>query len=152
MLRWLPLLLALLPACALAAPPASVAVAFDRAHLRTVLAEGEADPARHRPARADDPVRIASISKLVTALGVMRDVDDRDGARRVVEAGARHGAQHGARDGHGGRYRQRLSPSFPWLGQGVVPGCRPRVGAPIYSACGSSESVARCGARGWRGT
>ena len=75
MLRWLPLLLALLPACALAAPPASVAVAFDRTHLREVLAEGEADPASRRPARADDPVRIASISKLVTALGVMRLVD-----------------------------------------------------------------------------
>ncbi len=75
MLRWLIVLLALLPACALAAPPASVAVAFDRSRIRPVLAEGEADPASHRPVSADDPVRVASISKLVTALGVMRLVD-----------------------------------------------------------------------------
>ena len=59
----------------LALPPASVAVAFDRSHIRPVLAEGEADRATHRLVSADDPVRIASISKLVTALGVMRLVD-----------------------------------------------------------------------------
>ena len=58
-----------------ALPPASVAVAFDRNHIRPVLAEGEADRATHRLVSADDPVRIASISKLVTALGVMRLVD-----------------------------------------------------------------------------
>ena len=56
-------------------PPASVAVTFDRSHIRPVLAEGEADRATHRLVSADDPVRIASVSKLVTALGVMRLVD-----------------------------------------------------------------------------
>lgn len=60
-----------------AAPPATVAVAFDARSMRTVLAEGEADRAAHRPVTASDPVRIASISKLVTALGVMRLVDQR---------------------------------------------------------------------------
>lgn len=60
-----------------AATPATVAVAFDARSIRTVLAEGEADRAVHRPVTAIDPVRIASISKLVTALGVMRLVDQR---------------------------------------------------------------------------
>ena len=58
-----------------AEPPASVAVAFDRHTIRPVLAEGLADRATGRKVSADDPVRIASISKLVTALGVMRLVD-----------------------------------------------------------------------------
>ncbi|MFM5953597.1 MAG: serine hydrolase domain-containing protein [Novosphingobium sp.] len=67
---------AMLSSPALASPiPATVAVAFDRTHIRPVLAEGEADRATHRMVSADDPVRIASISKLVTALGVMRLVD-----------------------------------------------------------------------------
>ena len=69
------LLAALAPIPASALPPASVAVAFDRTRVRPVLAEGEADRATHRLVTADDPVRIASISKLVTALGVMRLVD-----------------------------------------------------------------------------
>jgi len=68
-------LLVLSPAAARAAEPATVAVAFDRHQLRPVLAEGEADRASHRAVSADDPVRVASISKLVTALGVMRLVD-----------------------------------------------------------------------------
>ena len=67
--------LALLATPALALPPASVAVEFDRTHVRPVLAEGEADKRTHRLVTADDPVRIASISKLVNALGVMRLVD-----------------------------------------------------------------------------
>lgn len=54
---------------------ASVAVAFDRDHVRPVLAEGIADRATGRAVTADDPVRVASISKLVTTLGVMRLVD-----------------------------------------------------------------------------
>lgn len=74
-MRWLIGLALLLASSAQAVPPASVAVAFDRQGLRTVLAEGEADRATQRLAGADDPVRIASISKLVTALGVMRMVD-----------------------------------------------------------------------------
>ncbi len=66
---------AMFSAAAFAAPPATVAVAFDRQSIRPVLAEGEADRATHRLVNADDPVRIASISKLVTALGVLRLVD-----------------------------------------------------------------------------
>ena len=57
------------------AEPASVAVKFDRKTITPVLAEGLADKASARAVTADDPVRIASISKLVTALGVMRMVD-----------------------------------------------------------------------------
>jgi CubicO group peptidase (beta-lactamase class C family) len=56
-------------------PPATVAVRFDRTHIAPALAEGLADRAAGRAVTADDPVRIASISKLVTALGVMRLVD-----------------------------------------------------------------------------
>jgi CubicO group peptidase (beta-lactamase class C family) len=70
----LPLLLALLPLPAFA-QPATVAVEFDRQTIRPVLAEGLAERATGRAVTADDPVRIASISKLVTALGVMRLVD-----------------------------------------------------------------------------
>ena len=62
-------------ATALWAKPASVAVAFDRHSINPVLAEGLADRANGRLVAADDPVRIASISKLITALGVMRLVD-----------------------------------------------------------------------------
>ncbi len=74
-MRILPVLLALAAIPAGAAPPATVAVAFDRQQVHPVLAEGEADRATHRLVTADDPVRIASISKLVTTLGVMRLVD-----------------------------------------------------------------------------
>ena len=56
-------------------PPAAVAVRFDRARITPALAEGLADRATGRLVTPDDPVRIASISKLVTALGVMRMVD-----------------------------------------------------------------------------
>lgn len=56
-------------------PPSTVVVGFDRLHSRLILAEGFADKAANRAVTADDPVRIASISKLVTALGVMRLVD-----------------------------------------------------------------------------
>ena len=66
--------LCLLSAPALAAP-ATVAVAFDRETVRPAIAEGFADRAAQRMVTADDPVRIASISKLVTALGVMRLVE-----------------------------------------------------------------------------
>ena len=55
--------------------PASVAVTFDRHSIRPVLAEGLADRVTARKVTADDPVRIASISKLVTALGVMKLVE-----------------------------------------------------------------------------
>ncbi len=75
MKRFLVPLLALAANPALAAP-ATVAVSFDRQQVRPVLAEGVADKASSRAVTADDPVRIASISKLVTALGVMRLVDE----------------------------------------------------------------------------
>ena len=55
--------------------PAQVAVEFDRHAIRPAIAEGEADRVSHRKVTADDPVRIASISKLVTTLGLMRLVD-----------------------------------------------------------------------------
>ncbi len=56
-------------------PVAAVRVAFDRDGVTATRAEGWADRARQRAVTAEDPVRIASISKLVTAIGVMRLVD-----------------------------------------------------------------------------
>ena len=56
-------------------PQATVAVAFDRTRVRPVVTQGLADRRTGRLVTADDPVRIASISKLVTALGVMRLAD-----------------------------------------------------------------------------
>lgn len=70
--------LALAAAAATAAadlPPAAAGVRFERNHIVAQLAEGEADRATHRRVRVDDPVRIASISKLAVALAVMRLVD-----------------------------------------------------------------------------
>lgn len=59
-------------------PPSSysamVRVEFDRKSVHPTLAAGSAD-ASGRRVTADDPVRVASISKLVTALGVMRLVE-----------------------------------------------------------------------------
>lgn len=63
------------PALASAPLPATVAVSFDRTHAHVALAEGAADRATGRPATADSPVRIASVSKLVMTLGLMRLVD-----------------------------------------------------------------------------
>ncbi len=76
-MRLLTLLASLILATPLAAQslPATVAVAFDRQAIRPALAEGLADRASGRAATADSPVRIASISKLVTTLGVLRLVD-----------------------------------------------------------------------------
>lgn len=57
-------------------PPAALAVAFDReGGIETRVVEGAADRDAGRLLTADDPVRIASISKLVVALGVMRLVE-----------------------------------------------------------------------------
>lgn len=58
-----------------AEPVATVRVAFDRDRVTSVQAQGLADIAAQRPITADDPVRVASISKLVTALGAMRLVE-----------------------------------------------------------------------------
>jgi len=55
--------------------PAQVRVAFDARRILAVEARGDADRATGRRVTGDDPVRIASISKLVTALGVMRLVE-----------------------------------------------------------------------------
>ncbi len=52
-----------------------VAVAFDLGGERGAYASGLADPRTGRVATPDDPVRIASISKLVVAIGVMRLVE-----------------------------------------------------------------------------
>ena len=72
----LPILL-LLAGCATATPSEGVrvAVAFDGARETGASATGLADPASSRRATPDDPVRIASISKLVVAIGVMRLVE-----------------------------------------------------------------------------
>jgi CubicO group peptidase (beta-lactamase class C family) len=56
-------------------PTVSVGVAFDAAGERGSFAEGLADPATGRAVTPDDPVRIASISKLVVAIGVMKLVE-----------------------------------------------------------------------------
>jgi len=59
-------------------PAAGVAYAwatFDRDVLTASGADGLADRTRRRPLTIDDPVRIASITKLVVALGVMRMVE-----------------------------------------------------------------------------
>ena len=68
-------MLTLLFLAAVAQPAASARVAFDRHGEVSVQTAGFADVAARRKVTADDPVRIASISKLVTALGVMRMVE-----------------------------------------------------------------------------
>lgn len=56
-------------------PVASVRVAFDRKSETAVSAAGYADLAAKRPVTPDDPVRVASVSKLVVAIGVLRLVE-----------------------------------------------------------------------------
>jgi len=74
-------ILVLLPCLAIAAiasagePVAQVRVAFDREGIVATRTEGMADLAAGRKVTADDPVRVASISKLVTTIGVMRLVE-----------------------------------------------------------------------------
>src|SRR5690606_29716795 len=58
-----------------AEPVAAVRVAFDRDGITRIDARGFADKATGRRITAGDPVRIASISKLVTTIGVMRLVE-----------------------------------------------------------------------------
>src|SRR6187401_1767185 len=55
--------------------PAQAAVAFDMNGERGAWSEGLADPATGRATTPDDPVRIASISKLVVSIGVMKLVE-----------------------------------------------------------------------------
>lgn len=74
------------------APPDGTTYAwqvFDAAALGTGAASGLADRSSGRAATLDDPVRVASVSKLVVALGVMRLVEagkldlDEDVSRRL---------------------------------------------------------------------
>jgi len=57
-------------------PPATVVVAFDRESVRPLIVEGLADIETGRKLEANDPVRIASISKLIMALTALRLVDE----------------------------------------------------------------------------
>ncbi|MEH3160397.1 MAG: serine hydrolase [Sphingomonas taxi] len=68
-------ILILLALTACTTRPAEVRIAFDRAHETAIHTAGRADRTTNRRVTADDPVRIASISKLVVALGVMRLVE-----------------------------------------------------------------------------
>ena len=58
-----------------AQPVATARITFDRAGERSVRVSGYADIAAARVLTADDPVRIASVSKLVTAIAVLRLVE-----------------------------------------------------------------------------
>lgn len=74
------LLALLLAACATVPakeppPDAEVGVAFDRNGELASFADGIADPQSGRRVTIDDPVRVASISKMVVAIGVMKLVE-----------------------------------------------------------------------------
>ena len=57
------------------APRAQAGVAFDRNGELGAFAEGIADPQSGRAITPDDPARVASVSKLVVAIGVMKLVE-----------------------------------------------------------------------------
>lgn len=59
-----------------APPPATVVVAFDRDTIRPLIVEGLANKETGRKVEANDPVRIASISKLIMGLTALRLVDE----------------------------------------------------------------------------
>lgn len=65
----------LLAAAPLPEPIAQVRIAFDARGETRVTASGLADIASRRSVTADDPVRVASVSKLVVAIGVLRLVE-----------------------------------------------------------------------------
>jgi CubicO group peptidase (beta-lactamase class C family) len=73
----LPLLLAGCASMPLPAPAlqAEVGVAFTRTADVASFADGFADPKARRRVTIDDPVRVASVSKMVTAIGVMQLID-----------------------------------------------------------------------------
>src|SRR5438067_13239581 len=81
MMRGLTLALCLVVAgCATmpaAEPPvhAQVGVAFDANGELAGFADGLADPQSGRRVTPDDPVRVASVSKMVTTIGVMKLVE-----------------------------------------------------------------------------
>ncbi len=56
--------------------PATVVVAFDQDKITPLIVEGVADRGTGRLVEANDPVRIASISKLIMALATLRLVDE----------------------------------------------------------------------------
>ena len=60
---------------AIAATPATVRVDFNSKQIKAVIVEGEADRATGRLVTIDDPVRIASVSKMFVAFGVLRLVE-----------------------------------------------------------------------------
>lgn len=79
--RLLAALALLAPVVAQAAPPpatvpATVVVAFDRETITPLIVEGLANKETGRAVEANDPVRIASISKLIMALTALRLVDE----------------------------------------------------------------------------
>ena len=67
----------LLLAASTTQPIATARVTFDRSGERSVRVSGMADVAAKRALTADDPARIASISKLVVAIAVLRLVEQR---------------------------------------------------------------------------
>lgn len=69
------LLAAAPPQTAPAQPVAQVRVTFDAKGETSIQASGLADIAAGRPIGVDDPVRVASISKMVVAIGVLRLVE-----------------------------------------------------------------------------
>jgi len=71
------MLLSVILLAAASQPVATVRIGFDREGETSVTATGLADIAANRPLTADDPVRVASISKLVTAIAVMRLVEEK---------------------------------------------------------------------------
>src|SRR6266496_5126050 len=81
MMRGLTLALSLaLAGCATVPAPgppvhAQVGVAFDANGELAGFADGIADPQSGRRVTLDDPVRVASVSKLVTTIGVMKLVE-----------------------------------------------------------------------------
>ncbi|QFT78845.1 serine hydrolase [Erythrobacter sp. THAF29] len=56
--------------------PATVVVAFDIERVTPLIVEGVADRETGRLVKANDPVRIASISKMIMALATLRLVDE----------------------------------------------------------------------------
>ncbi len=57
-------------------PPATVVVAFDPDHVIPLITEGARNRDTGEPVEANDPVRIASISKLIMAIATLRLADE----------------------------------------------------------------------------